>query len=98
LVLVVSDALYYNAALTLSTLAHQGALMPFLSAWFAMIFRAKKSGKATHFRRMYDKKVCVLGLVSILLAPDEALSDPVRAGLTQVRRFDPLHARRGDDS
>ena len=49
-----------------------------------MIFRSKKSGKATHFRRMYDKKVCVLGLISILMVPDEALSPELRAGLPQV--------------
>ena len=55
--MVVADALYYNAPLTLSTLQSQGALTTFLGLWFSLIFASKKSGKGKHFRRMHDKKV-----------------------------------------
>ena len=57
LVMVVADALYYNAPLTLSLLQSQGALASFLGLWFGLIFASKKSGKGKHFRRMHDKKV-----------------------------------------
>ncbi|EFJ51590.1 hypothetical protein VOLCADRAFT_79706 [Volvox carteri f. nagariensis] len=84
LVLVVANALYYNAALALSVLVQMGVVGQFFTAWFAAIFANKKSGKPKHFRRMHDKKVCVLGLVSMLAVPDEALPGEITAGLAQA--------------
>jgi hypothetical protein len=49
-----------------------------------MIFANKKSGKPKHFRRMHDKKVCVLGLVAVLAAPDASLPLEIKAGLPQI--------------
>ncbi|GFR51383.1 hypothetical protein Agub_g13813, partial [Astrephomene gubernaculifera] len=85
LVLVVANALYYNATLALGVLAQMGCVGSFFSAWFAAIFATKKSGKPKHFRRQHDKKVCVLGLVSLLAVPEEALPAEVKAGLPQVQ-------------
>ncbi|GLC37117.1 hypothetical protein PLESTB_000981600 [Pleodorina starrii] len=85
LVLVVANALYYNAALTLGILSQMGAVGSFFSGWFAAIFAVKKSGKPKHFRRMHDKKVCVLGLVAMLAVPEEAMPAEIKAGLPQVQ-------------
>ncbi|KAG2439798.1 hypothetical protein HYH02_010433 [Chlamydomonas schloesseri] len=85
LVLVVANALYYNAPLALSALAALGVTGQFFGAWFTAIFAVKKSGKPRHFRRQHDKKVAALGLTSLLAVPDEALPAEVRAGLPQVQ-------------
>jgi len=73
LVLVVANALYYNPVLTLQVLQAQGAVGQFLGGWFSMIMAAKPSGKPKHFKRMQDKKVCVLGLLSMISCPAESL-------------------------
>ncbi len=50
-----------------------------------MIFRTSaKTQKARHFRRMYDKKVNVLGLSAVMGLPDTALPSEVQAGLPQL--------------
>ncbi|GIM12546.1 hypothetical protein Vretimale_15865 [Volvox reticuliferus] len=85
LIMVVANALYYNATLTLGLLVQMGVVGQFFAAWFASIFANKKSGKPKHFRRMHDKKVCVLGLVSMLAVPEEALPAEIKAGLAQVQ-------------
>lgn len=83
--MVVANALYYNASLALSVLSQMGVVGSFFSTWFAAIFANKKSGKPKHFRRMHDKKVCVLGLVAMMAVPDEGLPADIKAGLPQVR-------------
>uniref|UniRef100_A0A7R9YU85 Importin N-terminal domain-containing protein n=1 Tax=Chlamydomonas euryale TaxID=1486919 RepID=A0A7R9YU85_9CHLO len=84
LVLVVANALYYNAPLAMAMLSQQGAVGQFFTAWFGLIFVSRKSGKPGHFRRMHDKKVCVLGLVSVLATPDEQLPPEIQAGMPQI--------------
>lgn len=37
-----------------------------------------------HFRRQQEKKMCVLGLVSILAVPDAAMPADIAAGLPQL--------------
>ena len=50
-----------------------------------MIFRtSQKTDKARHFRRMYDKKVNVLGLSAVMGLPDSVLPAEVQAGLPQL--------------
>lgn len=82
--LVVANALYYNAPLALAALGQMGVTGQFFGAWFTAIFAVKKSGKPRHFRRQHDKKVAVLGLTSLLAVPDEALPAEIKAGLPQV--------------
>lgn len=53
-------------------------------ALLQMIFANRRTGGAKHFRRMYDKKVNALGMVSVLTVPDESLPPEVAAGLQQL--------------
>jgi len=84
LVCVVANALHYNPTLALSALAAAGALPTFFAGWLGMVQAAKPSGKLQHFRRMHDKKVCALGLLSLLACPAEALPAEVAASLHLV--------------
>ncbi|KAK9818968.1 hypothetical protein WJX74_009075 [Apatococcus lobatus] len=82
---VVADALFYNPELTLNILQKHGALAATFSTWSQMIFRTSQTtDKARHFRRMYDKKVNVLGLSAVMGLPDAVLPPEVQAGLPQL--------------
>ncbi|KAF9606800.1 hypothetical protein IFM89_028176 [Coptis chinensis] len=48
---VISDALDYNATLTLSILQKLGVATEVFNLWFQMLQQAKKSGMHAHFRR-----------------------------------------------
>ncbi|PSC72993.1 importin beta-like SAD2 [Micractinium conductrix] len=84
LMVVLGDALYYNAALTLSTLAAQGALGQALQALHTTAFANRKSGKMKHYSSPREKKVLVLGLTALLALPDAALPAEVKPGMPQV--------------
>ncbi|XP_054821841.1 importin beta-like SAD2 [Prosopis cineraria] len=76
LILVIADALYYNAALTLSLLKKLGVASEIFNLWFHMLQQVKKSGVRANFKREHDKKVCCLGLTSVLAVPaDQLLGD-----------------------
>ncbi|PRQ38093.1 hypothetical protein RchiOBHm_Chr4g0409961 [Rosa chinensis] len=86
LVQVIADALYYNAALTLNILQKLGIATDLFNLWFQMLQEVKKSGVRVHFKREHDKKVCCLGLTSLLTLPAgqlpaEALGRVFRATL-----------------
>lgn len=86
LVQVIADALYYNAALTLNILQKLGVATDLFNLWFQMLQEVKKSGVRVHFKREHDKKVCCLGLTSLLTLPAgqlpaEALGRVFRATL-----------------
>lgn len=66
---VIADALYYNAVLTLSILQKLGVASEMFNLWFNMLQEVKRSGLRTNFRREHDKKVCCLGLTSLLALP-----------------------------
>ncbi|KAI5565519.1 hypothetical protein POPTR_014G149600v4 [Populus trichocarpa] len=70
---VVADALYYNPALTLSILHKLGVATEIFNLWFQMLQQVKKSGVRANFKREHDKKVCCLGLTSLLALPAEQL-------------------------
>lgn len=56
-----------------------------MPAHVQMIFRTSPTtNKARHFRRMYDKKVNVLGLSAVMGLPDAVLPAEVKAGLPQL--------------
>ncbi|CAM8924430.1 unnamed protein product [Rhodiola kirilowii] len=83
---VIADALYYNAALTLSILHKLNIATNIFTLWFQMLQEVKRSGARVHFKREQDKKVCCLGLTSLLalpsdLLPGEALGRVFKAAL-----------------
>lgn len=49
-----------------------------------MIFRSNKAGKAQHFSREYDKKVNLLGLVSLMGLPEQATLPQLQAAWPQL--------------
>ncbi|KAJ6801624.1 importin beta-like SAD2 [Iris pallida] len=80
LIQVIADALYYNPSLTLGILQKLGAT-EVLNLWFQMLHQVKKSGAHVNFRRENDKKVCCLGLTSLIALPEDQM--PMEA-LTRV--------------
>uniref|UniRef100_A0A6M2EC95 Importin N-terminal domain-containing protein n=1 Tax=Populus davidiana TaxID=266767 RepID=A0A6M2EC95_9ROSI len=70
---VVADALYYNPALTLSILHKLGVATEIFNLWFQMLQQVKKSGVRANFKREHGKKVCCLGLTSLLALPANQL-------------------------
>ncbi|CAL5191355.1 unnamed protein product [Lathyrus oleraceus] len=70
---LIADALYYNAALTLSILQKLGVASEFFHLWFHLLGQVKKSGLRANFKREHEKKVCCLGLISLLALPADQL-------------------------
>ncbi|XP_061364676.1 importin beta-like SAD2 isoform X3 [Gastrolobium bilobum] len=70
---VIADALYYNAALTLSILQKLGMASEIFHLWFHLLQQVRKSGARANFKREHDKKVCCLGLTSLLALPADQL-------------------------
>lgn len=73
LIQVIANALYYNPSLTLGILHKLGVATEFFNLWFQMLQQVKKSGVRANFKREHDKKVCCLGLTSLLALPAELL-------------------------
>ncbi|KAI7748981.1 hypothetical protein M8C21_033898 [Ambrosia artemisiifolia] len=63
---VIADALYYNPSLTLNILQKLGVATEIFNLWFQMLQQTKKNGTRVNFKRENDKKVCCLGLTSLL--------------------------------
>ncbi|KAF5946841.1 hypothetical protein HYC85_017069 [Camellia sinensis] len=70
---VIADALYYNAFFTLNILQKLGVATEIFNLWFQMLQQTKKSGVRANFKREHDKKVCCLGLTSLLPLPANQL-------------------------
>ncbi|KQJ99478.1 importin beta-like SAD2 [Brachypodium distachyon] len=77
LVQVIANAFYYNPSLTLATLHQLGVATEIFTLWFGMLQQVKKSGMRVNFRREHDKKVCCLGLTSLICLPADHI--PVEA-------------------
>ncbi|KAL9268847.1 Importin beta-like SAD2-like protein [Drosera capensis] len=73
LIQVVANALYYNPILALNILHMLGVSSEIFELWFQMLQQVKKSGMRVNFRREYDKKICCLGLTSLLSLPADQL-------------------------
>uniref|UniRef100_A0A2P2IMB8 Uncharacterized protein MANES_04G061600 n=1 Tax=Rhizophora mucronata TaxID=61149 RepID=A0A2P2IMB8_RHIMU len=73
LVQVIANALYYNTALTLGVLYKLGVATEIFNLWFLMLQQVKKSGMRANFKREHNKKVCCLGLISLLALPADQL-------------------------
>ncbi|KAM0867044.1 hypothetical protein ACQ4PT_042251 [Festuca glaucescens] len=69
LVQVIANALYYNPSLALAILHKLGVATEIFNLWFGMLKEVKKSGIRANFRREHDKKVCCLGLTSLIGLP-----------------------------
>ncbi|CAI5971021.1 unnamed protein product [Closterium sp. NIES-64] len=71
--MVVANGLYYNAQLTLQTLEGMGATAGVFQTWLTMLqAKSQTTSKRLHFKSVspqHDKKVCILGLVSLLSLP-----------------------------
>ncbi|KAK8571534.1 hypothetical protein V6N13_047207 [Hibiscus sabdariffa] len=74
LVQVVANAVYYNAALTLSILNKFAVTTEVFNLWFQLLQQVRKSGVRANFKREHDKKVCCLGLTSLLALPGEQIA------------------------
>ncbi|XP_058183845.1 importin beta-like SAD2 [Rhododendron vialii] len=70
---VIADILYYNAPLALNILQKLGVATEIFNLWFQMLQQTKKSGMRANFKREHDKKVCCLGLTSLLPLPADQL-------------------------
>ncbi|KAL9247096.1 hypothetical protein vseg_020563 [Gypsophila vaccaria] len=73
LIQVVSNALYYNPIFALSILHKLGVATEVFNLWFQMIQQVKRNGSRANFKREHDKKVCCLGLISLLSLPADQL-------------------------
>ncbi|XP_062223323.1 importin beta-like SAD2 [Phragmites australis] len=73
LVQVIANALYYNPSFTLEILQKLGVAADIFRHWFAMIQEVKKNGSRANFKRDHDKKVCCLGLTSLIGLPADKI-------------------------
>ncbi|KAE8670295.1 Importin beta-like SAD2-like protein [Hibiscus syriacus] len=70
----IASSVYYNAVLTLSMLNNLCVTTEVFNLWFHLLQQVKKSGQRDNFKREHDKKVCCLGLTSLLALPGEQLA------------------------
>jgi len=68
---MIANSLWYNPVLTIYHLKQQGAYEIAFSKWFEMIDTNREDGKMKYFLKQSDKKICVLGLGSLLALPDD---------------------------
>ncbi|KAL9671364.1 hypothetical protein QQ045_008932 [Rhodiola kirilowii] len=66
----IANCLYYDATLTLGILQKLNVTVEVFNLWFQMLQQVKKSGARVNFKREHDKKVCCLGLTSLLVLPE----------------------------
>ncbi|CAF2059526.1 unnamed protein product [Brassica napus] len=70
LIEVIANTFYYSAPLALGILQRFGFATEILTIWLRMLQEKKKSGVHANFkRREHGKKVCILGLTSLLCLP-----------------------------
>ncbi|CAA6659826.1 unnamed protein product [Spirodela intermedia] len=84
LIKVIADALYYNPSLTLGTLQKLGVATDVFNLWFQMLQQVKKSGKHVNFKREHDKKICCLGLTSLMALPADQLPGEAMARICKA--------------
>jgi hypothetical protein len=87
-----ANCLYYGAELVLRALEDHGATGFMFQTWFTAIVQSKeeeledgsKVQEKTHFKGVHDRKVCILGLSSILRVPAASLPPTVQGGLGHI--------------
>ncbi|CAD7704977.1 unnamed protein product [Ostreobium quekettii] len=82
--LVVANALYYHPKLTVQALQQAGATQAVFNTWFEMILSGGQDEKEKHFKSMNKKKVCILGLCSLITLPDNEVPQELHNGLGQI--------------
>lgn len=76
---VVATAFHYNASLAMRAVVATSEVEAAFSTWLGGIH-----GKGKRFRRMYDKKVQVLGLLAVATLPESDLPPQLAAGFTHL--------------
>eukprot|EP00287_Rhodomonas_sp_CCMP768_P023194 CAMPEP_0202824432 /NCGR_PEP_ID=MMETSP1389-20130828/12351_1 /ASSEMBLY_ACC=CAM_ASM_000865 /TAXON_ID=302021 /ORGANISM="Rhodomonas sp., Strain CCMP768" /LENGTH=301 /DNA_ID=CAMNT_0049497529 /DNA_START=15 /DNA_END=920 /DNA_ORIENTATION=+ len=86
----VANCLYYNPVGAASALEQNGATNEVFQIWLAAL-RAREEateeqpgGEKTHFKAVHDKKVCILGLSSLLRVPIASLPPAIQAGMNVI--------------
>jgi len=72
---VIINAIYYNPLLTLSFLEHINYTSTFFTKWF---------GALDKFKRVHDKKLCVIALLTLLEIPFENVPKTLQDGWGQI--------------
>jgi len=86
LMVVLANALYYNPVIVVNCLVKRSALSSTFGVWMEMLGKLTEKGKRAHFKRENDKKMCVLGIVSLVVLPADALPLDLRAGMPALLR------------
>jgi len=72
---VIINAIYYNPLLTLSFLEHINYTSTFFTKWFASLDK---------FKRVHDKKLCIVALLTLLEIPFENIPKTLQDGWNQI--------------
>jgi hypothetical protein len=72
---VIINAIYYNPLLTLSFLEHINYTSTFFTKWF---------GALDKFKRVHDKKLCIVALLTLLEIPFENIPKTLQDGWGQI--------------
>lgn len=81
LMMTFAHALYYNPVLALTATNRTGKTNEVFVRWSTMLAARKKSGERAYFASEHAKKVCALGLMSMLTAPSEVLTPEIRGAM-----------------
>ena len=81
LMMTFAHALHYNPVLALQATNRTGATNEVFARWSAMLSVRTKSGDRHCFTSEHSKKVCALGLMSLMTAPDDVLTPEIRGAL-----------------
>ncbi|XP_057436510.1 importin beta-like SAD2 isoform X2 [Lotus japonicus] len=87
---MIADALYYNATLTISILKKLGVVSEIFHLWFDLLSQVQKNGSRANFRKKHERKVCCLGLTSLLTVPADQLQE-LALGDMLCATLDALH-------
>jgi hypothetical protein len=72
---VIINGIYYNPLLTLSFLEHINYTSTFFTKWFESLDK---------FKRVHDKKLCIVALLTLLEIPFENIPSSLQAGWGQI--------------
>ena len=79
-----AHALHYDPAVALAATNRLGQTNHALTLWSTMLATRTKSGERKCFKSENAKKVCALGLMAVLRAPDDALTPEIRGSLNVI--------------
>ena len=84
LMMTFAHALHYDPAVALAATNRLGQTNHALTLWSTMLATRTKSGERKCFKSENAKKVCALGLMAVLRAPDDALTPEIRGSLNVI--------------